>query len=122
LGSAWEALVVLYLLARGARAGAAAPGAVDWCPCPIVDPLSKARVGHRPQVCLILDGAFYFFQPSFATPKVFTVDALVWVDGRWVIWEEDGPGHDAAVDRQRDAALLLPVLHMTRQQIERGEF
>lgn len=121
LGSSDEAVFVLHLLAAGARPMYVIPGYLPTPPCPIVDPSDRSPVAHRPFPCFWLDGGLYFFQVSFSTPRIYTVDVLRW-KGEWRVIEIDGSGHDATDDVERTAALKVPVLRLSGREISSPDF
>lgn len=119
-----EVLFVLHLLADGAEPSLVAP---TWLgmptPRPIVEPDLKLPVGHRPSPCLIKGKDFYFFQVSFETPRLYTVDALQWNEKRgWTVVEIDGGGHDFQFDAVREAAIGLPVRRIPAVKVEQANF
>lgn len=121
LDSTDEVMFVLHLLQQGARPALVAPGLLPPTPCPMVNPSDREAVAHRLQHCLILYGAFHFFQVSFSTPRVYTVDVLRWKDG-WSALEIDGLGHDRQRDEARTEALRLPVVRLHGHQVRQLDF
>ncbi len=121
LGSSDEAMFVLQLIAAGARPMYVVPGYLPSTPRQMVDPQDCSPVSHRPFPCFWLDGGLYFFQVSFSTPRLYTVDVLRW-QGRWMVIEIDGKGHDSTFDAERSVALQLPTLRFTGQQVSSPAF
>lgn len=121
LDSSDEAMFVLHLLNQGASPALIVPGLLPSTPCPIIDPRDRLPVAHRPMHCLVLAGAFHFFQVSFATPRTYTVDVLRW-NGEWNALEIDGRGHDSRDDDKRTEALPLPVRRIPGHQLRRLDF
>ena len=109
LGSADECLHLLGILLKGALPCFASPQSLGHLPHPVVDPEGRFEVGSHLFPCLALNDAFYFFQVSFSTPRILTVDTLVWDDG-WYVVEVDGYGHRGEDDADRDRALQIPVV------------
>lgn len=116
LDSSLEAVYVLQLLASGALPALVAPGWFGETPCQIVDPSSRAVVSTMRFPCLVLDGTVYFFQVSFATPRLYRVDCLRWSHG-WTAIELDGGGHTALGDAERTNALALPLLRLRASDV-----
>lgn len=121
LGSCDEAMFVLQMMAAGARPMYVVPGYLPSTPRQMVDPINRSPVSHRPFPCFWLDGGLYFFQVTFATPRLHTVDVLRW-QGQWMVIEIDGKGHDSTFDAERSAALQLPTLRFTGQQVSSPTF
>lgn len=117
VGSYLEAIHLLRLLAQGAKPALVAPAWLPSAPL-LVNPETREQVGHRPAPCLILNDAFYLFQMSFQTPRIFTVDVLCW-DKRWFVIEIDGEGHDFTNDAEREAAIGLPFTRYRASDLER---
>ena len=115
--SAWEALYLLALLDRGAQPAAIVPYSLDAFPCRIVEGKSRKSVGQLPHLCLLLDGAIYFFQEDLLPSTLYTVDVLVWKDG-WSVLEIDGPGHDPTRDPERTLAIPLPIIRWLGKDVE----
>lgn len=118
IDSADECLYIIWRLALGAKPALIAPASLGWTPNPILCPMTKNHVGHRPRPCLTENDRIEFPQVSFRTPKVYRVDFLVWA-ARWSALEIDGPGHHDATDRERDHALALTTLRLTRPELVR---
>jgi hypothetical protein len=116
-----EVLFLLHLLADAAEPCLVAPARLGRTPRPIVDPEQRREVDVRPHACLHLRGAFYFFQVSFSTPDILTVDALCW-DRGWTAIEIDGEGHESKFDAKRPFALGLPVQRISPSNLLDKEF
>ena len=97
------------------------PGYLPSTPRPMVDPTDRSSVSHRPFPCFWLDGGLYFFQVSFETPRLYTVDVLRW-HKQWMAIEIDGKGHDSTFDAERLVALQLPTLRFSGQQVSSPAF
>ena len=119
-----EVLFALHLLANGAVPSLVAPAWLGaQTPCEIVEPELRNAVGHRPTPCLIHGENFYFFQVSFETPRVYTVDALSWSRASgWSVLEVDGGGHDSRYDAERETAIGLPTRRISAFQVEQFGF
>jgi DNA-binding XRE family transcriptional regulator len=111
-----EALYILSLQASGAKPALIVPALLGHTPLPIVAPDDRREVGHRPHLCLICDQSVAFFQTSFPTPRLSTVDLLVW-DGRWRVVEINGEGHDSTRDFERQDQLKLPVEFLEKKAV-----
>jgi hypothetical protein len=111
-----EVLYVLRLLAEGAVPCLKAPDQLGRTPKPIIDPATRRMVGVQPFLCLHLAGTFYFFQVSFATPEIYTVDALLW-KGDWSVAEIDGEGHNHSTDKAKERAVALPFTRYVPSQL-----
>lgn len=120
-GSADEVLVLLRLLGRGAIPGLCPPASLGRLPHAIVDPATRDLVGHRQFPCLHFEGDFFFFQVSFSTPRIFTVDILRWKD-EWSVIEVDGLGHSNCHDETKTAAIGLKTKRLTTEEILSKDF
>lgn len=115
-GSAVECLYLLSLLARGGQPALAPPLGFRRLPHPVVDPITREWVCHRPFPAIVLGEAHHFFQVSMLTPRLYTVDVLRW-DGAWTVVEIDGRGHDGRGDQERDQAIGLPVKRLSGNDV-----
>lgn len=116
LGSYLEAIHVLKLLAEGALPAYVAPARLGPTPNPIVDPSTLDDVAHHRFPCLSLEKELHFFQVSFRTPRLYSVDSLIW-NGSWQVLEIDGAGHDFAEDDGRTRAIGLPVRRLSAREL-----
>lgn len=119
LGSALECVFVMNLLARNAKPTFLAPTSLAaYFPHPIVCPGSQEFVGNRPFPCLFLDSEIWFPQVSVKTPRLYTLDYLVYGrSGEWRIVEIDGRGHDGREDSARNEALDIPVIRFKEADV-----
>lgn len=115
-GSADECLYLLSQLASGGQPTLMSPYRLGHLPKPIVCPQHTRLVGHRPIPCLVTGNRYEFFQVSFATPRIYTVDVLYFEEG-WGLLEIDGTGHDSRFDQERTLALGLPVHRYTSKDV-----
>jgi len=124
--SADEALVSLRSFAESARPAAVAPLHLGFDHHSVIDPLSHRVVGHCcvPAFIIEIQGLECVFVPQVyvKTEKdSYRLDFLVGVRvGRnveWVVVEVDADGHSSRGDRERDAALHLPVIRLSTADI-----
>ena len=118
-GSYAEAIFVLRVLSSEALPCLLAPSTLGRPPRPIIDPLTRELVGHRPFPCLATKEAIYFFQVSFLTTHSLTVDVLRW-RGEWAVLEIDGEGHNGEKDDSRSEALGLPIIRYNPRDVLYG--
>jgi transcriptional regulator with XRE-family HTH domain len=116
--SSLESLLLLYLLALGAKPGFYAPAHLGRTPHPIVDDRGRQEVDVRTRPCLMIDQKYYFFQVSFSVSRVVRVDVLRWDEG-WSVIEIDGSGHDDRLDSWKEQAINLPTMHLTESDLIR---
>lgn len=110
-----EVLNFLFLVASGAVPVSVAPLQLGQLPSPVLEPRSRAEVGHQQHLGLYLDGSFYFFQLSFRLSQPIRVDMMIH-DGGWRVIEINGRGHDCNTDAVRDE-LGVPVEIISESEI-----
>ena len=115
-GSYLEALYLLTIVVSGASPCYLTPASFGHTPHPIVDPILRQEVGHRPHACFATTEKAYFFQVSFATPSSICVDLLIW-DGAWKVLEINGEGHQTHSDLLRSSILGLPVYFLDSRDV-----
>lgn len=114
--SGLEVLNILSLLAAGAEPGFLAPSSMGHTPLPIVDPVGRQEVGHRPHPCLKLNDTYYFFQVTFLKDLTYRVDVLRWA-GAWRIFELIGSGHWSTDHAVREQVTGLPTTWLPESDI-----
>ena len=118
LDSADECLFYTSLLAQGAKPAMHPPYALSpRLRHEVVCPDTREPVGFRPFPCLVTDEGLYFLQVGLATPRLYVVDFLRHHEGRWSVVEIDGDGHDSSYNIEKDAALAVPVLRLSEEQV-----
>ena len=118
LDSADECLFYTSLLAQGAEPAMHPPYSLaPRLQHEVVCPVSREPVGFRPFPCLVTDEGLYFLQVALATPRLYVVDFLRHHEGRWSVVEIDGDGHDSTYNIEKDAALAMPVLRLSQEQV-----
>lgn len=121
LDSSLEAVVVLRLLAAGARVTYESPGMHGYWGDDIVEPeFYRTIVSHR-RPALVTDSLVVFPQVSFAAGRLIRVDFLVRQrnHGVWAVVEIDGPGHQP--DHSREP-LVHRVLRFNEQEVLSDDF
>ena len=121
LDSYAEALFVLALLNADAEVAMLAISDLGWTPHQAVNPMTREEVNRRPQPCLVFQDKMFFFQVAFLTPRLYTVDVLVWSSG-WSLLEIDAEGHDYSEDQERTLRLKLPCKRLKPSEIMAPDF
>jgi hypothetical protein len=111
-----EVLFILKLLEADATTTVLPISDLGWTPHQVVSPENREEVNRRPQPCLILEEKVFIFQVSFLTPRLHTVDLLIWSEG-WSFLEIDAEGHDFTGDRERTDQIALPCLRTKPNEI-----
>lgn len=130
--SKFELAGVLHALAGGADLCEISTHRLGFTAHPTVDRETREPVGHRPKVGYLLkrEALRLLLLPQVSLQvkdgTVYTLDALALIlQGRrrlWADFEVDGSGHRTSWEEERSAALGLPELRFTEEDLVDPDF